>query len=142
MLIAIDEKDARPIYVQIVSQVKEQVQKGELKAGDELPPVRELAGSLGINLHTVRSAYLRLRDQGVIDLRLGRRARIARPRTDQASEGDIDHALGGQVRDLLADAFLLGLAVDDIHALVDRFMQPRAEQDEIDAHSREKRESQ
>ena len=136
MLIAIDERDARPIYLQIVSQVKEQVQKGELKAGDELPPVRELADSLGINLHTVRGAYLRLRDQGVIDLRLGRRAKIARPRTAQASVRDIDHALGGQVRDLLADAFLLGLAADDIHALVDRFMQRPAESEGADASRR------
>jgi GntR family transcriptional regulator len=141
MLIAIDEKDSRPIYLQIVSQVKEQVQKGELKAGDELPPVRELADSLGINLHTVRGAYLRLRDQGVIDLRLGRRARIARPRTSQASVGDIDNTLGGQVRDLLSDAFLLGLAADDIHALVDRYMQPPTEQANPDASRREKQES-
>ena len=141
MLIAIDEKDSRPIYLQIVSQVKEQVQRGELKAGDELPPVRELAESLGINLHTVRGAYLRLRDQGVIDLRLGRRARIARPRTAQASVGDIDNVLGGQVRDLLSDAFLLGLAADDIHALVDRYMQHPPEQAIPDASRREKQES-
>jgi len=135
MLIALDEKDTRPIYLQIVSQVKEQVQTGQLKAGDELPPVRELADSLSINLHTVRSAYLRLRDQGVIDLRLGRRARIARHRSIQASEADINRQLGGQVRELLADAFLLGLEAKDVHDLMDRFMQSPRE------HPRENQES-
>jgi len=136
MLIAIDEKDSRPIYLQIVAQVKEQVQKGEIKPGDELPPVRELADSLGINLHTVRGAYLRLRDQGVIDLRLGRRARIAHPRSTQASAGDVDRELGGQVRDLLADAFLLGLDAEDVHALLDRFMQRPPANEQAEKHPR------
>ncbi len=120
MLIAIDEKDPRPLYLQIAAQVKEQVQKGELRPGDELPPVRELADSLGINLHTVRSAYLRLRDQGVIDLRLGRRARVARRQTAELTPSEADRTLGAQVRELVADAFLLGLSTDDLHALLDR----------------------
>ena len=122
MLIAIDERDARPIYQQIVSQVKEQIRQGELQQGDELLPVRELADSLGINLHTVRNAYLKLRDQGVIDLRLGRRARIARPRHIPATETEADMALGGQLKELAADAFLLGLSADELHALLDRHL--------------------
>jgi GntR family transcriptional regulator len=120
MLIAIDERDPRPLYLQIVAQVKEQVQRGDLRPGDELPPVRELAGSLGINLHTVRSAYLRLRDQGVIDLRLGRRARIAHRQQAEVTPSEADRTLGAQVRELVADAFLLGLSTEDLHALLDR----------------------
>ncbi len=120
MLIAIDERDQRPLYLQIAAQVKEQVQQGELRPGDELPPVRELAGSLGINLHTVRSAYLRLRDQGVIDLRLGRRARIAQRQQAVVTPSEAERTLGAQVRELVADAFLLGLSTDDLHALLDR----------------------
>ncbi len=122
MLIAIDERDTRPIYQQIVSQVKEQIQRGELQQGDELLPVRELADSLGINLHTVRNAYLKLRDQGVINLRLGRRARVARPRRIPATATEADMALGGQLRELAADAFLLGLSADELHALLDRHL--------------------
>jgi GntR family transcriptional regulator len=120
MLISIDEKDPRPLYLQIASQVKEQVQQGRLLPGDELPPVRELAGSLGINLHTVRSAYLRLRDQGVIDLRLGRRARISRTRAPRPTLSDAERTLGTQVRELVSDAFLLGLSSEDLHVLLDR----------------------
>ncbi len=122
MLIAIDERDTRPIYQQIVSQVKEQIQRGELQQGDELLPVRELADSLGINLHTVRNAYLKLRDQGVINLRLGRRARVAPPRHIPATAREADMALGGQLRELAADAFLLGLSADELHALLDRHL--------------------
>ncbi|MCK9356023.1 MAG: GntR family transcriptional regulator [Dehalococcoidia bacterium] len=120
MLIAIDNRDPRPLYLQIAAQVKEQVQRGDLQPGDELPPVRELADSLGINLHTVRSAYIRLRDQGVIDLRLGRRARIARRQPVELTPAEADRTLGAQVRELVADAFLLGLSTEDLHALLDR----------------------
>ena len=78
MLLTINEKDIRPIYIQLMGQIKEQVSNGTLGPGDELPSVRELANSLGINMHTARNAYLKLRDQGIINLRLGRKARIAR----------------------------------------------------------------
>ncbi len=56
MLLSINEQDPRPVYVQIVSQIKDQIQRGSLKPGDELPSVRELSASLGINMHTVRRA--------------------------------------------------------------------------------------
>ena len=127
MLIAIDEKDPRPLYLQIVAQVKEQVQRGELRPGDELPPVRELADSLAINLHTVRSAYLRLREQGVIDLRLGRRARIARRQTAVLTPSEADRTLGAQMRELVADAFLLGLSTRELHTMLDRYAGRSAE---------------
>ena len=97
MLLTIDKNDARPLYLQIVIQIKEQIRQGTLKPGDELPSVRELAESLGINMHTVRSAYIKLRDQGIINLRLGRRATIARlkqPANIEAVEAEIVARIG------------------------------------------------
>ena len=120
MLIFIDDKDPRPLYQQIAAQVKDQVQRGDVRPGDELPSVRELAENLGINLHTVRNAYLKLRDQGVIDLRLGRRARIARQRAAGVTTAEAELALGAQVRELVADAYLLGLSNEELHELLNR----------------------
>jgi GntR family transcriptional regulator len=118
MLISINEKDSRPIYLQIIGQIKEQVSIGLLKPGDELPSVRELADSLGINMHTVRSAYLKLRDQGIITLRLGRKARIARrEETFQATAG-VD--IGERLKELIVDALLSGLSPNDFRELVNR----------------------
>jgi GntR family transcriptional regulator len=117
MLLSINEKDNRPIYLQIISQVKEQVSSGVLKPGDELPSVRELAESLGINMHTVRSAYLKLRDQGIINLRLGRKAKIAnRQKSDNitATRDDISERL----RELIIDALLSGISADNFRELV------------------------
>ncbi len=76
MLLSINENDNRPIYLQIIGKIKEQRDNGTLQPGEELPSVREVADSLSINMYTVRSAYLKLRDQGIINLYLGRRARI------------------------------------------------------------------
>ena len=119
MLITIDEKDSRPIYQQIVSQVREQVRSGIMKPGDELPSVRELADNLNVNMHTVRSAYLKLRDQGVINLRLGRRAKIAQFQASLAY-GGMEEALKRRVRNLKNDALSAGLSQEDLIDLVRR----------------------
>jgi len=121
MWLSIDEKDNRPIYLQVINQVKDQVRRGTLKPGDELPSVRELADSLGINMHTVRSAYLRLRDQGVINLRLGRRARIAQMR-QQVQTADVEADLRVRLEELITDALLKGLSPDDFRSMVNQHL--------------------
>jgi len=126
MWLSINEKDSRPIYLQIINQVKEQVGNGTLKAGDELPSIRELAESLGINLHTVRSAYLKLRDQGIITLRLGRRAKIAHlnnPVTNRDAEVQIEQ----KIKELITDANLMGLSPEKLHELIDKQMGKKKE---------------
>ncbi len=66
----------------LAQQVREQltwlISRGVVVAGDELPSVRSLASSLGINYHTVRSAYRRLEADGLVETWPGRRSRIAR----------------------------------------------------------------
>jgi len=117
MFLSINEHDKRPIYLQIINQVKEQVRRGDLQPGAQLPSVREVADSLGINMHTVRSAYLKLRDQGIITIRLGRRARVARR---QPAAGGLDADFQMRLRELLTDALLAGTSPDDLRKLVDR----------------------
>jgi GntR family transcriptional regulator len=119
MLITIDKDDARPLYLQIVIQLKEQIRKGTLKQGDELPSVRELADNLGINMHTVRSAYIKLREQGIINLALGRRATIARlkqPESKKLTEAEIT----ARLQELMTDALLMGLKPEEIQKLLNR----------------------
>jgi GntR family transcriptional regulator len=127
MWLSINEKDNRPIYLQIVNQVKEQVGNGALKPGAELPSVRELAQSLGINLHTVRSAYLKLRDQGIIDLRLGRKARIAHLQAP-LSRREAEARLQQSIKELVTEAQLVGLAREQLHRLIDRQMDTKKEE--------------
>jgi GntR family transcriptional regulator len=107
--------------------VRQQVADGTLEPGSELPSVRELAASLGVNLHTVRHAYKKLRDQAVIELRLGRRARVAERRRDPASRTEIGSRLRHLVDELVTDAFHLGLSPADVRRLVDGALRARTD---------------
>jgi GntR family transcriptional regulator len=127
MWLSIDEKDHRPLYLQIINQIKEQVNQGTLKPGDELPSVRELADSLGINLHTVRGAYLKLRDQGIINLRLGRRARIA-DFISATGNADTRAGLDQRIKEIITDAQLMGFSPDDIRDMMNRQLNKKKEE--------------
>jgi GntR family transcriptional regulator len=119
MLMTIDERDARPVYIQIAAGIKEQVRDGRLQQGEELPSVRELADALGINLHTVHRAYQVLRDENVITLRLGSRAKVAPLRTQPADPETISRRLTPRMRDLVTEAFHLGLSAADVRRLLE-----------------------
>ena len=122
MLLHVDEGDPRPIYSQLAAQVKEQIRRGELRPGDELPSVRDLASALGINLHTAHHAYKVLRGEGVIVLRLGRRPRVAALREGAADREEIQRRLAGRLNELITEAFHLGLSSRDFRSLVDEML--------------------
>jgi GntR family transcriptional regulator len=116
MWISINEHDSRPIYLQIIYQIKQQIRLGTLKPGDELPSVRELAHILCINMHTVRSAYLKLEEHQLIKLRPGRRAVINRwSKADDKEEQEIFRT---RLQELITDALLSGLSTDNIRQII------------------------
>ena len=71
MLVNLDPNDARPLYLQIMDEVRRAVVVGTLHAEDPLPSVRELAAELVINPRTVSQAYQELEREGVIYVRRG-----------------------------------------------------------------------
>jgi DNA-binding transcriptional regulator YhcF (GntR family) len=119
MLFSVDEQDPRPLYEQIVAGVKSAVADGRLAVGELLPGVRELAGGLGVNLHTVHKAYQCLRDDGVIDLRLGRRARIS-ARRGPASKRIVQQKVGRRLEEIVTEAAMLGVSREEFAAMVER----------------------
>jgi GntR family transcriptional regulator len=121
MWLSLNESDSRPIYLQIIGQIREQVRSGRLKPGDELPSVREMADNLGINMHTVRGAYLKLREQGIINMRLGRRATIAQPHQPVKNE-ESEAELQFRLEEWITDAILMGLTPDQIKQMVERHL--------------------
>ncbi|MCY4744879.1 GntR family transcriptional regulator [Pelomonas sp. UHG3] len=60
-----------PIYRQLIEQVKRRVAAGQLKAGDEIPSVRELAQALAVHPMTISKAYSLLESDGVLERRRG-----------------------------------------------------------------------
>jgi GntR family transcriptional regulator len=70
--ITLDFRSNIPIYLQIANQIEQLVVKGELKLGDQLPTVRELATELRINFNTVGRAYHVLDETRLISTQRGR----------------------------------------------------------------------
>ncbi len=122
MLIKVDDNDPRPIYAQIVSDVKDQIRQGMLRPGDELPSVREMADLLGVNLHTVHRAYQKLRDQGVLRFRLGQRAKVAELRSSPVDEEQIRLQVAEPLARLITEAYHLGLSATDFREMVEEML--------------------
>ena len=72
MLIQLNFKSGKPVYLQVVDQVKAAAASGALRAGEALPSIRPLAEQLRVNRNTVAKAYTELEGQGVIETIAGR----------------------------------------------------------------------
>ena len=71
LLVNLDPRDARPLYLQIMDEVRRALVVGTLRAEDPLPSVRELASQLVVNPRTVSQAYQELEREGVLYVRRG-----------------------------------------------------------------------
>jgi len=86
LLIELRSGDPRPLYVQIMDEVRRALALGDLEPGDILPSVRSLASELAINPNTVAKAYRELESDGTVRGRRGRGTFVtpaARPETER-----------------------------------------------------------
>jgi len=68
---------AEPIYRQLIEHVRRRVASGQIKAGDEIPSVRELAQQLAVHPMTISKAYSQLEAEGLLERRRGLSMRVA-----------------------------------------------------------------
>ena len=73
----ISHADRRPMYLQIIEQIRHRVAVGDWKAGHELPSIRALAVETRVSVITVKRAYLELERDGVIVTRQGKGSFVA-----------------------------------------------------------------
>lgn len=77
MVIEIDFNSDEAIYMQLTNQIIMGIATSRLREGDQLPSVRQLAETIGINMHTVNKAYTLLRQEGFVTIDRRRGAMIS-----------------------------------------------------------------
>ena len=110
MIISLDMSSNVPIYVQLRNQIVTGIGKGELKAGETLPSVRQMAQDAGINSMTVNKTYQILKAEGFIEIdrRIG--ATICPVRQEA---GIFREKLAAELELLSAEACLKGMGKDE-----------------------------
>ncbi|KAB8167853.1 GntR family transcriptional regulator [Streptomyces sp. 3MP-14] len=113
MLFRVTPDSPVPLGEQIAACVRGAIADGSAQPGERLPPARSLAGSLGVNVHTVLRGYQRLRDEGLVELRRGR-GTVVTGRTDAPGLA----RLLTLAAELVAEARALGVGDEEILRLV------------------------
>jgi len=121
MFLAIDTAARIPIYQQVADGIKALIARGELKPGAPLPPVRQLAADLGVNLNTIAVAYRELQSEGLLTVRHGSGAVVASRTTTDHSDDDLRRALRNALTQLvlagLSRGKIIGIVTDELRAI-------------------------
>lgn len=118
MVIRIDFGSEEAFYMQLYNQIIYGIANAQLLPGDTLPSVRELAETVGINMHTVNKAYAILRQDGY--LRLDRRnGAVIAINSDKLRAME---NLKNEMRISLAKALCRGLSPEEIHDVTDEVL--------------------
>lgn len=119
MLIEIDFNSDEAIYVQLCNQIIMGIATDQLKIGETLPSVRQLADTIGINMHTVNKAYSVLRQEGfvTIDRRKGAVISIDENKIRALEE------MKENLLVVLAKGCCKNITREEVHALIDEIFE-------------------
>jgi GntR family transcriptional regulator len=123
MQIKIDFRSTQPIYVQIMEQIRQMVAAGELKLGDQLPTVRQLATELRVNFNTVARAYRLLDEAGLISTQQGRGTYIWEKPTLETLELLRQQSLENLTYRYLSEAVRMDFSPEDVHTIIEATLQ-------------------
>lgn len=115
MLIEIDFNSEEAIYIQLCNQIILGIATSKLQEGENLPSVRQLADTIGINTHTVNKAYSVLKQEGfvTIDRRRGAVISIDADKIRALEE------MKEELRVLLAKGSCRNISRAEVHQLID-----------------------
>jgi GntR family transcriptional regulator len=119
----ISQADPRPLYLQVKEQLLHRIAVGDLKPGEEIPSIRQLAADIRVSVITIKRAYLELELEGVIQTRQGRGSFVAQNTGLDArlKEQELEQHLAAAV----AVADLLDLSEEELLARLRRARRDR-----------------
>jgi GntR family transcriptional regulator len=75
--VKLDHGDPTPLHDQVAAQIRRSIAEGDAKPGERLPPAKDLAAVMGVNINTVLRALRALREEGLLEFRRGLGVRVA-----------------------------------------------------------------
>ncbi|MGN6780132.1 MAG: GntR family transcriptional regulator [Marmoricola sp.] len=118
LVLALDPEDPTPPYEQLRRQLADLITAGQLSPGDRLPPLRQLAGDLGVAVGTVARTYRELEQEGLLTSRRGGGTRVAA--VGRAPRRDRRELLGDIAADFVMRARRLGFTDEEIVVALSR----------------------
>ena len=121
MFITVDANDKRPLYQQVVDEIKGLIARGTLREGMTLPSVRQVARDLGVNLNTIAVAYRELQREGLLTVRHGAGAVVASRRSSAINKEELRKPLGAALTQLalagLSKREIVGIVLQELASL-------------------------
>jgi len=127
MKIQIDFRSGKPIYLQIIDQIRLMIAHGELRPGDQLPTVRQLATDLRVNFNTVARAYRLLDEAGLISTQHGRGTYVWEAPSEEATRQLRSHSLHDQTTHFIQELVKLGYSMSEIQTEFEMVMDTEKE---------------
>lgn len=121
MFIILSPNSNSPLYEQIVSEIRAKVLSGELKPGDTLPSIRQLASELLISVITTKRAYQELEVAGFIETRPGKGTFVSATTHGSAVDRRFD-ALRGELSEAIKSGLRIGLTSAEIRELFEQIL--------------------
>ena len=119
-MISINNRDPRPIYLQIKENLIKLILSGALEKDERLPSVRELAGSLAINPNTIQRAYRELESEGFVYSLAGKGSFVASlSEVDQGRKKEKLDQFKAAARELLS----LGMTAEELRQILEAAQQ-------------------
>src|SRR5213593_2215961 len=119
-LVSIDPRDRTPIYTQLDRALRAAIAAGRLRAGDQLPTVRQLAVDLRVNANTIARVYTDLERDGVLETRRGVGSFVRAGPAQARSADEHSRRLKAFVTRMLGDAAAAGFTLDELDAELNR----------------------
>jgi GntR family transcriptional regulator len=125
----LDSRSGVAPYLQLIHQVRQALRLGLLRAGDQLPTVKEVAGSLAINPNTVLKAYRELEYEGLVSARPGVGTFVTKTLTNESVAAH--QRLGLELAAWIRRAQLAGLDFESIEGLFQRAVRSAAREEAV-----------
>src|SRR5688572_31893516 len=120
-MITISQSDDRPIYLQIMDEIRRAIVLGTLKADEPLPSVRQLSAELRVNPNTVQQAYRELEREGVVYVRRGQGTYVAEALSNADDRSKLARGIAERA---LREAYRNGIAASELLASLRELSQP------------------